>query len=409
METAKDKLEWLSESQIELLDFDLVSPDKNNNWINQNENEWEELIPVVDKDVKSGKRENAIFKLFSRGIATQRDEWVFDFDKKNLEAKAKFLSDKFNVAVKDNVVIDVIKWSRDLKNKLTKGNKSKFDKKYIVDLNYRPYTIQNFYSERIFCDVLTQSHFDCFGPELNKENKVINILGYERRPFAVLASGLIPNLNYFGDPSKYISLYKYDQQGNRHDNITDWGLSQFTTHYKDTTITKEAIFYYTYAVLHNPEYRKKYELNLKREFPRLPFYDDFNKWAAWGRQLMELHIDYETVTPFDLQVIDNSNIKDKNYKLKVKLKADKANGIIAIDEHTHIVGVPSEAWEYKLGNRSALEWVLDQYKEKKYTDKTIAENFNTYRFADYKPHVIDLLKRVCTVSVETMKVIKKMG
>jgi predicted helicase len=163
-------------------------------------------------------------------------------------------------------------------------------------------------------------------------------------------------------------------------------------------------------VLHNPEYRKKYELNLKREFPRLPFYDDFFKWANWGKQLMELHINYETVAPFELQVIDNTNIvKDKNYKLKLKLKADKPQGVIAIDEHTYIHGVPDTAWAYKLGNRSAIEWVLDQYKEKKYTDKTIAENFNTYRFADYKPHVINLLKRVCTVSVETMKIIEEMN
>lgn len=160
--------------------------------------------------------------------------------------------------------------------------------------------------------------------------------------------------------------------------------------------------------MHNPAYRKKYELNLKREFPRLPFYDNFQQWVSWGKQLMELHINYETVAPFDLQVIDNSNIKDKNYKLKVKLKADKAQGVIAIDEHTHLLGIPESAWLYKLGNRSALEWVLDQYKEKKYTDKTIAENFNTYRFADYKSHVIDLLKRVCTVSVETMKIIEEM-
>jgi predicted helicase len=148
-------------------------------------------------------------------------------------------------------------------------------------------------------------------------------------------------------------------------------------------ITKEAIFYYTYAVLHHPTYRKKYELNLKREFPRLPFYDDFFKWVTWGKQLMDLHIDYETVTPYDLQVVDNTNTKDKNY-------------------------IPDSAWLYKLGNRSALEWVLDQYKEKKYTDKTIAENFNTYRFADYKPQVIDLLKRVCTVSIETMRIIGEM-
>jgi predicted helicase len=84
-------------------------------------------------------------------------------------------------------------------------------------------------------------------------------------------------------------------------------------------------------------------------------------------------------------------------------------GTIALDEHTHLLGIPDSAWLYKLGNRSALEWVLDQYKEKKPKDKTIAEKFNTYRFADYKSHVTDLLKRVCTVSVETMKIIEEMN
>ena len=96
-------------------------------------------------------------------------------------------------------------------------------------------------------------------------------------------------------------------------------------------------------------------------------------------------------------------------KIKVKLKADKEKGIIELDELTFLSGVPKEAWEYKLGNRSALEWILDQYKEKKPTDPTIAEKFNTYRFADYKEQVIDLLKRVCTVSVETMKIVNQLG
>jgi predicted helicase len=95
-------------------------------------------------------------------------------------------------------------------------------------------------------------------------------------------------------------------------------------------------------------------------------------------------------------------------KVKVKLIANKEKGIIEIDELTFLTGVPKEAWDYKLGNRSALEWVLDQYKEKKPKDPTIAEKFNTYRFADHKVEVIDLLKRVCTVSVETVRIIKEM-
>jgi predicted helicase len=401
--TRIEKFEWLKSIQsFGQIPFDTINPDKNNNWVNISNNDFDDLLPIADK-----KDKNVIFSVHSNGVSTNRDEWVFDFDKKNLENKAKFISEKFNQAIKDNIVIDEIKWSRDLKNKLSRKTKSKFDKKYIVEFSYRPYTKQNYYSERLFSDVITQNHYDYFGANLDIENVVICYNSNEKN-FIVLASNKLPDLHFVGD-TKIFALNRFENKDNKIDNITQWGLSQFISYYQDTNITKEDIFHYTYAVLHHPEYRKKYELNLKREFPRLPFYDDFFKWAALGKQLMELHINYETVAPFDLQVIDNTHlVKDKNYKLKVKLKADKVNNVIAIDEHTYIHGIPESAWLYKLGNRSALEWVLDQYKEKKYTDKTIAEKFNTYRFANYKNHVIDLLKRVCTVSLETMKIIEEM-
>jgi predicted helicase len=159
-----------------------------------------------------------------------------------------------------------------------------------------------------------------------------------------------------------------------------------------------------YAVLHNPAYRKKYELNLKREFPRIPFYKNFWRWAAWGKSLMNLHINYETATPYHLE---RKEVAAKEVP-KAKLKAIKESGIIVLDDNTELHGIPKQAWDYKLGNRSALEWILDQYKEKKPSDPTIAEKFNTYKFADYKEQVIDLLERVCTVSVETMKIVKEM-
>jgi predicted helicase len=202
--------------------------------------------------------------------------------------------------------------------------------------------------------------------------------------------------------------FRYDKEGNCLDNISDWGLAQFITHYKDENISKEDIFYYTYSVLHNPAYRKKYELNLKREFPRLPFYKNFKQWVAMGKQLMDLHIDYDNVTPYNLRVVDNTKAFNPKYKLKVKLKPNPTLGTIEIDEHTNLIGIPVEAWQYKLGNRSALEWVLDQYKEKKIVDKTIAAQFDVYRFADYKAEVIDLLQKICTVSVETIKIMSEM-
>ena len=90
---------------------------------------------------------------------------------------------------------------------------------------------------------------------------------------------------------------------------------------------------------------------------------------------------------------------------KCRLKADKIKHIIEVDSATRLETIPPQAWQYQLGNRSALEWVLDQYKEKTPKDPTIREKFNTYRFADYKEQVIELLEKVCRVSVETMQLI----
>jgi predicted helicase len=119
---------------------------------------------------------------------------------------------------------------------------------------------------------------------------------------------------------------------------------------------------------------------------------------------MDLHINYESAKPYKLKRVDAKT----NSTPRPKLKADKVNGTIELDSETVLQGIPAAAWEYKLGNRSALEWILDQYKEKKPSDATIAERFNSYRFNDYKEQVIDLLRRVCTVSVNTMEIIDQM-
>ena len=222
-------------------------------------------------------------------------------------------------------------------------------------------------------------------------------------------------------------MWRYDENGNRVDNITDWALKQFKDHYKTEpspqpspggrgskakarAITKPDIFHYVYAVLHDPVYREKYAQNLKREFPRVPFHPDFWCWAGWGRELMELHIGYESVEPWPLARTDipDEKARKNGAAPKALLKADRDNGRIVLDSDTTLAGVPREAWEYKLGNRSALEWILDQYKEKKPKDPTIREKFDTYRFADYKDKVIDLLARVTRVSVETQAIVEAM-
>jgi predicted helicase len=153
-------------------------------------------------------------------------------------------------------------------------------------------------------------------------------------------------------------------------------------------------------------YSQKYALNLKREFPRIPFYPDFWRWAEWGETLMALHIDYATVKPWPLKRVDvpDENSSKAGLSPKALLRANKDTGNIQLDSETQLTGIPSTAWNYQLGSRSALEWTLDQYKEKTPKDATIRDKFNTYRFADHKERLIDLLQRVTRVSVDTMKI-----
>jgi predicted helicase len=214
------------------------------------------------------------------------------------------------------------------------------------------------------------------------------------------------DLHFNGD-SQCFPIYRYSANGERIENITDWALGIFQKHYKDKKITKEDIFHYVYAVLYHPTYREKYAKNLKDELPKIPYYKSFWQWADWGKQLLDLHLNYEQVEPYPLTREDKDGEKLRK-AITPRLMARKEQGVIEIDTLTTLRGVPPEAWQYHLGTYTALEWVLERYKEKEPKDATIREKFNTYKFADYKEQVIDLLMRVCTVSVETMKIIAQM-
>ncbi|MDB9542551.1 N-6 DNA methylase [Microcystis aeruginosa CS-1036] len=402
---AEEKQEYFRENTLDKLSFQHIIPDKKHNWLNQSDNDFDQLLPLIDKEVKSGKSEKAVFKLFSSGLKTQRDEWVYDFSKDTLEAKMRFCVDVYQRTFEDENYQErnQIKWDRELTKYLSQRISKVFNDANMLMSYYRPYTKQWLYFDKHF-NGMTYQWFNIFN---NEFNNIIIGLNVGSDKFVSLVSNHIIDLACLlvsGGSTQCLPLYYYEREGNRIDNITDWGLQQFQNHYNDKTITKLDIFHYTYAVLHYPEYRSKYELNLKREFPRLPFYDNFSQWVEWGSKLMELHINYETVAPYPLTRIDTNN----NLKPKTKLKADREKNSINLDDITFLQDIPKIAWEYKLGNRSALEWILDQYKEKKPKDQTIAERFNNYRFADYKETVIDLLQRVCTVSVETMKIIEAM-
>jgi predicted helicase len=229
----------------------------------------------------------------------------------------------------------------------------------------------------------------------------------------VLAVDGIADLHFGAavDGYQQVARYRYEKDGSRVDNITDWALAQFVAHYGESApITKDGIFAYVYGVLHDPIYRETYALNLKREFPRIPFYPDFARWRDWGQTLLDLHIGYESADPFPLVRTDlpDAKVRAGGQTPRVILKADRDNGIIILDAETQLSGVPKPAWDYQLGNRSAIDWVLDQHKEKTPRDPVIREKFNTYRFADYKEKAIDLIKRVTTVSVRTVEIVEAM-
>jgi predicted helicase len=430
METAEDKLAFLNNAKIASLDFEQISPDTRHNWINLTNNDFDQLLPVASKLAKQSRNSaepQVIFRLFSQGVKTNRGEWVTAFSRNELLRRTNFLVKSYNTQlaklrgrVDQNTigkqVTYEIKWTRKLKKQLLAAKTIKFDPENATTAAWRPFVKKYLY----FAWELNEDWYQLDSIFNGTPNPTIAFLCvFSSNPLAAMAVREPFDycmLKMGNGGTECLPFWRLDRDGRRVENITDWALDQFSKRYradrskKDRLIGKEAIFHYVYSVFHDPIYREKYALNLKREFPRIPFYKDFWQWAHWGRELMDLHIGYESVTPAKLKRVDVPDEKARKAGLPPKciLKADKDGGRIIVDSETTLTDIPPEAWEYRLGNRSALEWILDQYKEKKPKDPTIREKFNTYRFADYKEKVVDLLSRVTTVSVQTVAVIDSM-
>ena len=429
-ELAKDKLSYLRGAKLDEFSFEDITPDSKNNWLNQSNSDFDNLLPLATKKTKLAKtasEEQAVFGLYSVGISTNRDDWTYDFDSSIVSDKIRFFCRTYQDEIQrfetekpetDSIsswVNRSIKWTTELEAHLVKGETHNFAEANIVPALYRPFVVKHCY----YAPIITHRRYQqpqIFPHGTDAQNKVICFTAVaSNKDFHALAADKLADLHLTGD-TQCLPLYRYTDAGERVSNITEWSIQRINEHYKkewdedfeaiypDGGITAERIFAYTYAVLHDPVYRHKYAIDLTRELPRLPLYHDFDKWARMGQELLDLHIGFESAEPYPLQRIDKSDDSKK-----VRLKPDKEQGSIVLDDKTTLTGVPPDAWRYQLGSRSALEWVLDQYKEKKPRDPTIAEKFNTYRFADYKEQVIDLLRRVCTVSVRTMEIVDDMA
>ena len=429
-ELAADKLAYLRNATLDGIPFESITPDAKGNWFNQSSSNFEILIPLANRQTKLAKladEEQAVFGLFSNGVNTNRDEWLFDFDVDAISDKVSFFCkiywvemQRFEIEKPDtgrlaHWVDKNIKWTSELEAHLIKGDSIEFATRNIVPTLYRPFVSKPcYYAPIITHRTYQQPRIFPFGG--TGENKVICFRGLgTSKAFGALATNRLVERQVLSN-MQCLPLYRYTDNGERVSNITQWGIRHINDQYRrewgkdfekvagGDGITAEQIFAYTYAVLHDPVYRHDYEVDLRREFPRLPLYHDFDVWARMGQELLDLHIGFESAEPYPLEQEETGREPGKP-----KLRADKERGVIVLDDATRLTGVPERAWAYRLGNRSALEWVLDQYKERKPKDPTIAARFNTYRFADYKERVIDLLRRVCTVSVKTMEIVDGMA
>ena len=416
-ELAKDKLAFLRSATMESIDFDPIVPDAKSYWLDQSDSGFDVLLPLANRETKLAKTvsdEEAVFGLHSLGIATNRDEWTYDFDFDALTDKVLFFSkvyrdemqrfgdEKPDRSALGDWVDRSIKWTAELENHLMKGDPVHFSTANITRAMYRPFVAKHCY----YAPIITHRRYQMpqiFPHQHLDANPTINFAARHRFFFA-LASDKLMDLHFAGD-NQCLPLYRYTADGERISNITGWGMRQFREHYGDDGIDAEDVFAYVYAMLHDPAYRQRYEVDLRREFPRAYFQEDFTWWAQQGQELLDLHIGFEAAEPWPLERRD----KDGVMQTRAILSVDKERGIITLDGQTTLVGVPDEAWEYRLGSRSALEWVLDQHKEKKMKDPTVRDRFDTYRFADHKERVIDLLCRVCAVSAFTTAIVNELG
>jgi len=433
METADEKLVYLSANALSSITFDPIRPDAKGSWLEISDNDWESLMPVCDKAVKSKKTgpEKAVFKLFSLGVVTARDSWVYDRNAGHLALKVKRLIDVYNAervrvaktARKRGAMPELdntIKWTRALKNDLKANTSYTFDEDSIKKSLYRPFFRPYLYFNKSLNEMQYQLGAMFRG---GKPNPTIAFLSvFSTNPLAALAVDQPFDycfLKQGNGGTQSLPRYRYGPDGKRADNITDWSLNQFVAHYKtfqragakQRKITKDDIFNYVYAVLHDPHYRTKYAQNLKRDYPRIPYYPDFWTWADKGKELSEMHIAYDDLEEYPLKRTDKKDKKSEAASLNPKtvLKAHPDDGTIVIDSVTTLSGIPENAWAYRLANRSVIDWVLDAYKEKTPKDATIKEEFDTYRFADYKNEVITLLSKVIQLCVNTVEITDALG
>ena len=382
--------------------------------------EFAAFIPLGTKEAKATKGEatDVLFKIFSNGVKTNRDAWVYNFNRPALADNMGRMIDTYNEQVfkwerqrsrgenvDDFVVSDEKKigWSSGLKQALKRGRVADYAQKNTRMSLFRPFTKTNLYFDRMMNERVYV--FPSIYPtlETEKENRVICVAGVgDRKGFGCLTTDMIPALDLAFEKAQCFPFYTYDEDGsNQSENITDWALDRFRSHYGDDTITKWDIFHYVYGLLHHSSYRERYQANLKRDLPRIPFAPDFRSFAEAGARLATIHVGYEEQPEYKLSQVEMPDTPLDWRVEKMRLSKDKTQ--LRYNDFLTLDGIPAEAINYRLGNRSALEWVIDQYRVK--TDKR-SGIVNDPNRADDPQYIVRLIGKVISVSLETVKIVE---
>ena len=422
----KQKFDVLTERQhVGTIEWKPLQPDARHTWLTEGlRAEFDTFIPMGTKAAKAGKGAavDVIFKTYSFGVNTARDAWAYNFNRDRLAENIQRMSETYNTEidrwkrredkaanVDDFVAYDdtKISWSRNLKVKLKRGTIAEYTAHKVRTSLYRPFTKLHLYFDRTINNDVSMFPSIFPTPETERENQAICVPGVGgRASFWCYLTNVIPSSTLITvDVNQCFPFYIYNEDGtNRQENITDWALVAFRTHYGDDTITKWDIFHYNYGILHHPEYRERYQANLKRDLPHIPFAEDFWGFANAGAELATLHLNYESAPKYDkLRYYEQPGMQVDWHVEKMKLSKDKTQ--LKYNDFLTLDGIPPRAFEYRLGTRSALEWIVDQYRVK--IDKR-SGILNDPNRADDAQYIVKLIGQVVTVSLETVDIVNKL-
>ncbi|MDR6419389.1 putative helicase [Paraburkholderia phenoliruptrix] len=436
-----------------------ITPDQHGDWLKQRDSGFGEYIVLGDK--KAGGV--GLFENFSLGIVTNRDAWCYNASKDGVQANMTRLIDFYNSQethfsktfsgldrkarqTKVDSFVDTnpvkISWTYNLKRELAKGRQFTFDAKCLTPSLYRPFTKQWLYFNRTFNERVLQ--IPRIFPSIETVNQAICVSSNGGTVgFSALMVNVIPGLKLVGDGgTQCFPLYLYDESDDsvsdleqmhpdmfatpvpfeserkRRDALTDEGLAHFQSAYPGEQISKEHIFYYVYGLLHSPDYRERYADNLSKELPRIPCVKtaaDFWAFSKAGRELADLHVNYETVEKYPLQIEGGGLLlTDADYRVE-KMRYGK-NGknkdltTLIYNDKISVKGIPLEAYEYVVNGKPALDWVVERQCVKTDKDSGIVNDANDYAVETMNNprYPLELFQRVVTVSLETMKIVKSL-